>query len=480
VLGLAALARWRIPRRGAWAIAILVGIFLALGRHNPVFEALREAVPVLSVLRFPEKFAVLSVLALGFAGVLGWQRLLDEREAGRPEAADFPLAIAGVALVVALFFAILLVAAPRVPLWFIDTHGAPEMGEAGRAAALAYLRVESWAALATALAVAGLLALCRWGRPSRRALELLALALLAVDLWHYGHRLVRTLPASAYREPPPLAASLRASQDRVFVDPAPPGAAERVPRGWGDPRTLITRTHLARVKPYSGLLWHIPYVFHSDFDLMLTGWGRAAQRILDADWAQPQLAYRFLGVWNVGTLLLQTPPTAREASDPEAALRVVPNTYRLPRFRFVPRVSFHPSHASALLAAHQLAWQVARHEQCVVPGRPAETVAFRREPRPLDLTDEGGRIVLRYQAEEGAFFVAAMTFDDGWRATVDGAPVAACATAAGQVGVRLPPGEHRLELRFRERLLAPGLAVTVAALLLGALAFVWPAGRRRA
>ncbi|MFL6193422.1 MAG: hypothetical protein ACJ75H_04580 [Thermoanaerobaculia bacterium] len=480
VLGVAALIRWRIPRRAAWALAILAGLFLALGRHNPVFEAVREAVPVLSVLRFPEKFAVLSVLALAFAGVLGWQRLLDERDEGRPQTADFPLAIALVALAAAVAFAVLLLAAPKAPLWFIDAHGAPDLGAAGRAAALAYLRAESWAAAGTALAVAGLLALCRWGRPPRRVLEGLAIALLAVDLWHYGHRLVRTLPAGAYRNPPPLAASLRGSPDRVYVQPATPGAPEMVPRGWGDPRTLITRTHLARLEPYSGLLWHVPYVFHTDFDLMLTGWGRTAQRVLEADWAQPQMAYRYLGVWNVGALLLRAPAeAAAESRNPEAALREVPNTYRLPRFRFVPRVSFHPSHPSALLAAHQLAWQVARHEQCVVPGRPAETVAFRREPKPLELTDEGGRIALRYRAEEGAFFVAAMTYDEGWRAEVDGSPVATCPTAAGQVGVRLPAGEHRLVLRFRERLLGAGFAVTLAALALGAAAFAFAPGRRR-
>ena len=68
MLGAVALIRWRIPRRAAWALAFLAGIFLALGRHNPLYEALREAVPVLAVLRFPEKFAVLAVLALVFAG----------------------------------------------------------------------------------------------------------------------------------------------------------------------------------------------------------------------------------------------------------------------------------------------------------------------------------------------------------------------------------------------------------------------------
>lgn len=485
VLGAAALIRWRIPRRAAWGLAFAGGIFLALGRHNPLYEALREAVPVLAVLRFPEKFAVLAVLALAFAGVLGWQRLLDEREAGRAEAADLPVALAGVALATALVSVFLLLWAPRAAFWRIAVHGAPDLGARGTAAALAYLRAESWAAVATAAAVTALLALCRWRRPSRRLLEGLAVALLAIDLWHYGHGLIRTLPASAYTVPPPLAASILPAEDRIFVQPPLPGAPELVPRAWGgDPRTLLARTYIARLEPYSGLLWHLPYAFNNDFDLMLTGWGRQAQRILDAEWAQPQMAYRYLGVWNVGTLLLQAPAvagsprSARLGHNPTATLSKVTNTYRLPRFRFVPRVSFHPDTAGALSSAHILAWQVSRHEQLIRPGGPAETVSFRRPPLLLSFTDEGGRIALRYRAQEGGLFVAAMTFDPGWRALLDGAPLAIYPTAACQLGLRIPPGEHRLELRYHERLLGPGALVTLVALAAGVAIFFFT-GRRR-
>jgi hypothetical protein len=479
LLGAAALIRWRIPRRGAWALAVLAGFFLALGRHNPVYEALRRAVPVLAVLRFPEKLAVFAVLALGTAGVLGWQRLLDERKEGRPEAADLPLALAGVALATALTFALLLLWDPRTAFGFIAAHGAPDLGPTGTARAVAYLRSESWGAAVTAAMVVALLALCRWRRPPRRLLEGLAVALLAADLWHYGHGLIRTLPAAAYTAPPPLAASILPAEDRVFVQPAPPGAPEVVPRGWGDPRTLIARTYIARLEPYSGLLWHLPYAFNTDFDLLLTGWGRQAQRILDAEWGRPQMAYRYLGVWNVGTLLLRAPGAPAASRDPAVTLRRVPNTYLLPRFRFVPRVSFHPDAASAVAYARVLAWQVNRHEQCIRPGGPQETVAFRQPPRLLSFADQGGRIGLRYQAGEGGgLFVAATTFDPGWRATLDGAPLEVYPTAACQIAVRLPAGEHRLDLRYHERLLGAGAAVTLLSLA-GGLGVLLAAARGR-
>jgi len=127
VLGVSALLRGGIPRRAAWALTFAAGLLLALGRHDPAYEGLRRAIPLLGLLRFPERFALLAVLALGVAGVLGWQRLLTEREAGRPEAADFPLAVALVVLVMAGLVIRSFVALERTDLGFerIDVVESP-------------------------------------------------------------------------------------------------------------------------------------------------------------------------------------------------------------------------------------------------------------------------------------------------------------------------------------------------------------------
>jgi membrane protein YfhO len=474
VVGVSALLRWRIPRRAAWAGACAAGCLLALGRHNPLYEELRQAVPVLAVLRFPEKFIILAVLGLAVAAVLGWQRLLDERAAGRPESADFPLALALTVLAAALALTGLLYAAPGAGLWFIDSYGNPLVPLAKRGLALAYLRGEGWAAVSTAAAVAALLACCRWRRPSRRLLEAAAVLLLAADLWHYGHPLLRTLPADAYRTPPPLAARLQPARDRIYVQEPLPGAPLLL-RHWKDPRTLQTGASLAILEPYSGLLWHIPYGFDLDFDLMLTRWARTANDTLRAEMPHPQMTYRYLGVWNVGTLFLRK--RLEEQMTDAAPMREVANTYVLPRFRFVPRVTFHPSHAAALAAARARGWQVSRAEQWVRAGKGPQTVAFRHPPRLLDISDQGKRIELLYRAEEGALFVAAMTYDQGWRATLDGRPRATYPTAACQLGLELPAGRHRLVLEYREPFLAAGAAVSLLAIAAAAAAFAG-AGRR--
>ncbi|HZF09739.1 MAG TPA: hypothetical protein VFE33_13195 [Thermoanaerobaculia bacterium] len=483
VLGLSALLRWPVPRRAGLVAAALLGTGLALGRYDPLYEALRRAIPALGLLRFPEKFVLLAVVALVFAGALGWQHLLDERAAGRRESTDFPLALALVVLATAATLTGLLDLRPGLPEWIVRAHGAPGATAASMARGVAFLRAEGLWAVGTAAAVALLLALCRARRPSPRALAVFALALLAADLWHYGHGLVRTLPATAYERPPAVVAPLLPPRDRIYVPPSAAGRPELFLRG-GDPGLALVRTQLERLEPYSGSLWGFAYAGNEDYDLMATGWARLALLVLRAEEErQPDLARRFLGAWNVGTLFLRRPPAEWLAEagrgGPPRPARAVPNPYRLPRYRFVPRVSFHPNYASALAVARQQGYAVDRHEHCVRAEKPPGIVDYKAPPALLSLVDTGGRLTLRYRAASAAFFTFATTFDTGWRATVDGNPIAAYPTAACQIGVELPAGEHRLVLVYRDPRVLIGAALTLLALAAwgGGLLWLGRAGR---
>jgi len=479
ILGSCALLLWRIPRRVAWALVFAGGTFLALGRHNPLFESVRAVIPGLAMLRFPEKFAIMAVAALVVAGALGWHWLLEERSAGRPQRADFPLAVALVLLATAVGLAALLHLAPRAAAWYVRSHGIPSLSPERQVAALSFLRAESWAAVGITAAVAMLFALCRWRRPSRRLLEGLALLLLGADLWRYGHGLIETVPTATYQEPPLVARQLLPPRDRIFVQPAPDGAAELYPLT-GDLGTARLRAQIARLEPYSGILWQIPLAFHEDYDLMLTGWARQAGAVLRAEWRQPESAFRFLGAWNVGTVLLRKAPerwVAELARDPRTpAVELVGNPFLLPRYRFVPQVTFHPTYEAALQATRAERFAVAASEHCVRSG-PAAVLTYSSPPRPLSVSDEGGRIEVRYQAEQGAFFVAAITFDPGWQASLDGSPLAVHPTAASQLGVALPPGEHRLLLEYRDPRVARGAKVSLTAL--AVCIFLWFTGGKR-
>lgn len=465
VLAVAALAQWPVPRRAAWGAAFVVGAFLALGRHNPLYESLREVVPVLAVLRFPEKFAVLAVVSLVFAGALGWGWLIKERGEGRPERADFPLALSVVLLVLAGSLTGLLYQVPRLGEWFVRTHGGPGMTPEKIRLGILYLRGEGWAAIATAALVAALLALCRWRRPPARLLTGLALALLAADLWHYGHGLVQVAPAGLYQGPPPVEVPPDA---RLYVQETSGGDPDFVPRR-GDPRLAPVRASIDRMEPYSALLWRIPYALNEDFDLMLTLWASRAVDTLHQDWGgrESENALHYLGAWNVGTVMLRKDAAdwaAESAKNPRAPLmRVLDNSFVLPRYRFVPRAVFHPDFDSALAAARAEGFALMRREHAIRPGAGGEAV-YPRLPEPLELADHGGSLRLRYRSGSRAFFVVAATFDEGWRAEVDGEPVAVFPTAACQIGVELPEGEHVLDLRYRDPLVPAGAGVSLLAL----------------
>ncbi len=482
VLGLSALLHWPVPRRAGLALAALLGAGLALGRHNPLYEALRRTVPALGLLRFPEKFVILAVAALVFAGALGWQRLQDERAAGRLTSADFPLALSLVFLALAAGLTACLYLRPTLAPWIVRAHGAPRPTAAAVARGVAFLRAEGGWAIGTAAAVALLLALCRAPWPSRRALTVAAVALLAADLWHYDRGLIRTLPAAAYEQPPAAAAPLLPARDRIYVQPAPSGRPDFVLRG-GDPGLSLVRTQLERLDPYSGSLWGLAYAGNEDYDLMATGWARLALVVLRAEEVrQPDLARRFLGAWNVGTIFLRRPPAEwlpeAAAGAPPRPARAFPNPYRLPRYRFVPRVNFHPSYASALAVARQQGYAVERNEHCVGPERAPAIVDYPARPELLSLADSGGRLEVHYRSASAAFFTFATTFDPGWQAAVDTAPVTAWPTAACQIGVELPAGEHRLVLAYRDRRVPLGAALSLALLLAWIAALVHLRSRR--
>jgi hypothetical protein len=474
LLGAAALCLWPIPRRAAWVLCLLAGSFLALGRHNPLYDPLRHLLPPLAALRYPERFILLAIAPLAFAAALGWQRLLDERRAGREQAADLPLALGLVILATAGVLTGLLHFAPGAAASWLANHAPLPITPRGLARGLAFLRREAWAAVATAAAAAALLALCRWRRPPAGLLSVLAVALLAGDLWHYGGGLVRTVPVAEYREPPPLLRQLAPRGVRLFVQTVPEDRQLRLARGNAD--LALTRALLARLHPYSAALWQVPYALDEDFDRMLTRWGSATLEVLHADLRQqPEMAFRLLGAWGVGGMLLrdstaagmpeETPPPRPPGLPAAVPRRAVHDPFRMSFYRFVPRVSFHPSYASALYVARSQGFAVDRQEHCVRTAAPPAKASYPHPPLLLSFKDAAGRIELRYRAAAGGFFVVATTYDGGWRAAVDGAPRHVYPTAAGQLGVALPPGEHRLELAYRERLLPLGAAVSLAALL---------------
>lgn len=91
------------------------------------------------------------------------------------------------------------------------------------------------------------------------------------------------------------------------------------------------------------------------------------------------------------------------------------------------------------------------------------------EPGTARLLSRGpGRVKLEVRSPADAVLVVFNTFEKGWRAEVDGRAQPVVAADAAFQGVRLPRGDHVVELRYRPR----GLAAGIAAAAIGVLGLV--------
>jgi hypothetical protein len=91
-----------------------------------------------------------------------------------------------------------------------------------------------------------------------------------------------------------------------------------------------------------------------------------------------------------------------------------------------------------------------------------------------------GSVRLRVEAGAPAMVVLADTYYPAWRAYVDGEPAKVYATDGAFRGVAVPAGTHTVELRYEDRRLVIGTAVSAgtALVLLGAIGVAFARNRR--
>lgn len=479
VLATTAVALWPIPWRRAWALAFGGGVFVGLGRHNPAWEPLRDALPLLDLVRYPEKFLVLSATVVPLAAALGWQHLRTASARGDRGPA---IAASRVAAVLGVGAAGLLAAAAGLPqrtAAFVAAHsGLPPTPEAV-SRVLGYLRQELAIGLCLALATAALLAAAaRSGRVAALAPGL-AVTLLAADLLWFGRGMLPTLPAASVLEPPPLARRAAARGGRLHVAEASHGEPEiRLRVGPPGFQQLLGRR--ARLDPYVAALWGVPYALNRDYDLMATPWARHGLAVLAA---APAGASRdsILGAWDVRTEVVPRAPS--EVMRELRLMGRLPSEVleraslgALPLLRFTPRLDRVEDPAAAASALAARAWDLAGGDACLGSGGPGAGDYAPAEL--LGATGSGQRLEVRYRAAGPAALVAAFTFDEGWEARADGgARLPTCPTLAGQLAVAVPPGEASVTLRYRDPWARVGAATSLATLL--ALAAAATRRRRR-
>jgi hypothetical protein len=149
-----------------------------------------------------------------------------------------------------------------------------------------------------------------------------------------------------------------------------------------------------------------------------------------------------------------------------AGYRIFENPHALPRFFMTNRVRLASglAQSAALLHAHDFDPAVAIVETSGGAFQPLPESGA--EGRVEVLAYAPDRIAVRTHSATETLLVDTDAWYPGWQASVDGAPARVYITDAAFRGIRVPAGDHRVEMRFAPRIL--WLSALVSALALAA------------
>ena len=424
----------RNAQRGAalfWSGVVIGSLFLALGRHNPVFLWLFDHVPFFDAFQSPSRWLALTTVGLAALAGIGAQRWRRGRANQRWGALGLVVGLA-----VALGGLAARYALPGIPASFGP----------------ATVR------LGLTLAACGGVALLRRETPLWRAA---VLALLLLDLLVAGWGLAPTVDRALYAGRSDTAATLAADPTfaRVFwpyQGQPEPGYALKFERYFRfdsfGPRDLafwapIRQTLLPNLAALDGL----PSA--NNFDPLLPAWAVEVARASDS---APALL-RAMGVTHL--------VTATVAGD--IHMTALPDS--LGRAWVVPTARFVPAGATlAALAdsrfdpAVEVLLEADQGGGGALPpgGGPGQPGPLRAS---LALHDGPNRVTIRAALDQPGYLVVADTWYPGWQARVDGQPAPLWRANYAFRAVYLEAGEHTVEMVYRPRLVLIGGAISLAA-----------------
>jgi Bacterial membrane protein YfhO len=449
----------RVRGAGVAAVAVMTSYVLAIGEHTPLFAILYRL--GLRSIRYPEKFAVMGVIALiVFAATI--VNRIEEGDARLLVIAQTMAWITGGLLVSWAAVTML----PPFGKWFVAMFSLPPDVVS---VVFVVCRVAMFAAL---IALGWASVLLGYARGHRRPALLAGLLLLLVDLGSFANEAVLRMPASFFRQPEIVQALDRDVDDYAifhrgeWTQQTELGRYEKVSNDW------VARNGL---RSYVPALWHLRTVLDADFDeteLNVTHDLLEAMRRLGNEgferWSEP-----FMAVSNVRYVFDYRPfPDAlREADGHREVWRPV-RIQRVPsqgRYWFARGII--PVHnEDELLAAFRTIPDVRGLAFVPWPSfspAPARVVTARETTNATELgVESSGRALL----------VITVTRDEHWRATIDGAPAELLPANVAYQALEVPKGRHHIEMRYRNPWITEGAIVSGLALLAAVIGCVWPSG----
>jgi membrane protein YfhO len=461
-------------RRSALILALIGGgaVLVALGHHTPLLVALLH-IPPLRMLRYPSKALGPASFAWALLAGLGLEAW---RGGDRSRRTPAVLAAGGAALVAAALGALALLRPDAVErsLLAADADVRPTLLRAAGSLLFAALLAGTAAALAAGRA---------------RAAPIAAAAVAVLDLVVAQRGVNPTAPAALARAPATLGAIERGPATRVFAfsyevqRAAPPLKRPPLPNPFavaaGAPDAAVARAFGLQSYLHSSVAsrWGLGTGYEAD------ALGIGTRELLDLDMLlldaeeTPGLR-RLLQLGAVDYVVA----LHREGLEDLDLVGVFPSPFARPIHVYrvpdpLPRVFAvgaaraldDPAGAAALMdPGFDPRREVILSEGQTLTGCCAESRLVEYAP---------DRIRADVETAAPAHLVVVDAWAPGWRATVDGSPAPVMRANLGFRAVPVPPGRHRVELRYRPASIRYGLAVSAAAIL-AAVAVVAGASRR--
>ncbi len=423
---------WVARRRALWPWMALAGLGygIALGPTLPLWPLLHR-LPLFGGIRYPEKFALLVVFAVSIGAGHGFDQVAHAW--WRRRLLRILMACAVVALLA------------TAGVWL--AAGSP---------------FARWVPLRAAIvAIGGAAVLLSWRRWRNRTIGFALLCAVPVlDLVTAGRELVPTVPIADVAAPPafmrPLASD---SAGHVIFHLAQWNNGLRGVRDMAPPPIPAQ--------------WNVPMTLETDFDLTQLRWTNEATTLFwKAAESQPAIMNALMqrrGVTDVVILERGATRAGDRTLPPRgapSAFSVVPmNDPRPLAFAVarVERVDGPDGWLQAVLRLRQEASVTACVDASGSPpfeGRPAaaQVVVGRRTPTRLELE-------VNAMGPGPSYVAINQTWDEGWRAALDGAPTRLHRTDVSLSGLVVPAGRHQVTLIYRDRWLDVGLLVSLGGIL---------------
>ena len=478
LLSLALIAASGRPRNRAawwgWGL-ILAGLFLSLGRFNPIAEWL-FGLPGRGSLRYPVKFWLPVAVGAAILCGIGFQRLLFENEDARKRARRrFGLSLLILTLVLGGIWAWLSFNAGPAQSWMVQY--VPESfvaNERLRWAGLCFLSV-------VMIGVLGILA--RIGRRWPALGGALLLGFHAVVQLLLLRPLYPTDPVLPYLVPPPALEHVPPGVPVVNADFNYLFGPSTLKQGnYPSPEThWMERRAFYELYPFTGSQWGRRYELNSSAEGLDTFLARMAEGAVKGT-KEDDKRLRLLAAWGVQRLLMNHPldppqPQARIVTTIDSfgqTLYIYEILNRSPRAFLASRVIPAPH----LNAAYQTMSgpDFDARTDAVIPGE-GPTVP-RSGGRVLRMKDGPERIELDVEAGRGGSLLVVQRSQHLWEAEIDGKPAEVVPANLYRLGLEVPAGRHKIVFRIdRGPLVRSFWGVAIGLALLPGLA-LWGASRR--